>query len=738
MNRNLLFFAISSLLMVTSAHAVVVKEHVGAVDPVTAGWSTLGGFTSVSVGPVVNDLGSGIDAWSVDDNGTALGTHGRYTNAIPGDRVAQGELHGFRFSAYLRIVDAPVPVPGMENASPSLNYSNGAVGYALQIAHQPDGDPVVYIPDSFQPSPAGTQHALEGFGGGYHLYEFVKDPTDGQVDFFVDGVEIQSDVSGAPSTLTPQIMFGAGASCCLGEINYATVRFEVSGADEPGCTGAPDGMVGWWPGDDHPRDLTNANDVTLMSGATYDDGKVGRAFSLNLGEWAEAPDSAALSPTSAITIDHWVKPHDVVGSHTIATKYETNISEVSFYTAVVDGKARFFLWQALALPTTNLYRGLETVGTVPVDEWTHITATAEGSPLDMKIYLNGVEQATTVIAGSSTIFSISDSTAPFRIGASRIVAGAELIANWDGEIDEVEIFDRALSSEEIQRIAAAGPSGKCKADHFMAYKTKVTKGAPKQPKFGPVTLADQFRTADYDVIKAAQLLLPADKNGEGRLDQDTHLEEYKVKPVSGTPTFDLIPDVRVTNQCNDLLVEVKKPVSLLVPTTKDLASPAVPPTPGSHSVDHFLCYLAKLQKLDDQGNKLPKFPKGIQVDVEDQFQTRRYDLKKITKLCNPVDKSGSPVILNGPNAGDPKPITPATIIDPENHLVCYQAKLAKKFIAQAGCGAATPGDKGTTIEPKQDKHTKLTGIYLANQFGNEQVDTVKEFELCIPSSKTIE
>ena len=75
------------------------------------------------------------------------------------------------------------------------------------------------------------------------------------------------------------------------------------------------------------------------------------------------------------------------------------------------------------------------------------------------------------------------------------------------------------------------------------------------------------------------------------------------------------------------------------------------------------------------------------------------------------------------------------IRNPADHLVCYQAKLARKFIAQSGCGPADPTDKGTNIEPKQPKHTKRTGIFVNNQFGPEQLDTQKEVAFCIPSNK---
>lgn len=270
-------------------------------------------------------------------------------------------------------------------------------------------------------------------------------------------------------------------------------------------------------------------------------------------------------------------------------------------------------------------------------------------------------------------------------------------------------------------------------DHFVLYKVKPTKGSPKFGSFAPVTLADQFGVADYRVDKPGRLGLPADKNGEGFVDPVTHLEDYKVKPIKGAPKFAPIADVAVANQCNDLRLEISKPVSILVPSSKSLVAP--PPAPGiGAQVDHFLCYAATVQRKLADGTKLPKFPKGIQVVAADQFQSRRYDLTKITRFCNPVDKSGSPLIVSGPDKGRPVPITPASIRHSGVHLVCYQAKLAKALIPQTGCGPTTPDDRGTKIVPAQPKHVPVEPVFVNNQFGPHVEATIGEAELCIPST----
>lgn len=273
------------------------------------------------------------------------------------------------------------------------------------------------------------------------------------------------------------------------------------------------------------------------------------------------------------------------------------------------------------------------------------------------------------------------------------------------------------------------------ADHFMSYKVRRTSGTGRFYKFGPVTLTDTFRAAAYDVIRPENLLVPADKNGEGIIDADTHLEAYKLKESAATPKFAKVQNVRIVTQCNDLPVEVRKPASLLVPTAKDLSAPVPPPDDGMHDVDHFLCYRARAERTLPDGTRLPRFPRGIQVDVADQFQTRRYDLLRIEKLCAPVAKSGSPLFLSGPDAGTPKAIGGSTVDNPNTYLACYRARLARKMILQNGCGPLNPADPGGfPIDPKQERHQRIEGIHVNNQFGPEQLDTSREVELCLPAA----
>lgn len=270
-------------------------------------------------------------------------------------------------------------------------------------------------------------------------------------------------------------------------------------------------------------------------------------------------------------------------------------------------------------------------------------------------------------------------------------------------------------------------------DHFVSYGVKGSKntGAAFAP-LGPVHL----QVRNFDVVKVATLLLPADKNGEGRHDTATHLTEYALKLAKSEPKAEKLADVHVLNQCSDVFVTLGKPVSLMVPTAKDLANPATAPLDADHQRDHFLCFQAKAQKKLANGTAVAKQPKGTQVSAVDQFQSRRYDVGKISKLCLPTDKSGTPIFLKGPSQGQPATITPATVRHPTENLLCYKVKAAKSTIAQPLCGAATPKDKGTPIVPKPAKHTPKIGMFTANQLGQLRLDSTKEVEFCVPSFAT--
>lgn len=80
------------------------------------------------------------------------------------------------------------------------------------------------------------------------------------------------------------------------------------------------------------------------------------------------------------------------------------------------------------------------------DQWRHLGMTYDG--ITMKLYVDGVEEASNIVTGESE-------TSGFRIGSHKTPSPE--LANWDGLVDDLRIYDRALTAEEIVAIASLGP-----------------------------------------------------------------------------------------------------------------------------------------------------------------------------------------------------------------------------------------------------------------------------------------
>ena len=86
----------------------------------------------------------------------------------------------------------------------------------------------------------------------------------------------------------------------------------------------------------------------------------------------------------------------------------------------------------------------------------HFAATKSGT--SVVFYLDGV--ASSPIVYSSTFAFTKNASIGARVDVSQ--GTTALSATFSGRIDEVELFNRALSASEVQAIAAAGSAGKCK------------------------------------------------------------------------------------------------------------------------------------------------------------------------------------------------------------------------------------------------------------------------------------
>jgi hypothetical protein len=321
------------------------------------------------------------------------------------------------------------------------------------------------------------------------------------------------------------------------------------------CTPPPSGLVSWWPGDGNASDIQDANDGTSENGATFATGKVGQAFSFDgVDDSVVVQDAASLDITTGVTLDAWINPSSLA-------------CPVQFCAVVAKSDApprNYGLWVQSDGALHLSYRNVSGVnvflnsppGTITVGNFQHVAGVIDTVGGTMTLFMNGQEVATRSTSGAMVA-----NDAPLTIGFS----DPGFNFNFNGLIDEVEIYNRALSASEIQAIFDADSAGKCKPvtdfdlGHFECYKAWTAKGTPR---FEPleVTLDGQSGSKTVTVLKPVSICIPVDKNGEGITNPDAYLVCYRFKIKDAEEEAEPIKsDVLIQNQFGEQTLTVFRP-----------------------------------------------------------------------------------------------------------------------------------------------------------------------------------
>ena len=226
-----------------------------------------------------------------------------------------------------------------------------------------------------------------------------------------------------------------------------------------GCVQPPAGLLGWWPGEGNALDVQGPGfeHGTLRNGAGFAAGKVGQAFDLDgVDDYVSFGDIFD-GLNGGFTLGAWIKTTATVGNKVIVAKYWTTGSSWLMRTNEDDPRRVDF---TVCSPdcTTLAGHAVQLISTSNINDggWHFIAAAFDGST--QRLYVDGVLEA----SETNTNPAWPDNH-HFCIGAA-CGPGGEVFANFSGLIDEVEIFDRALSQAEIQSIYDAGGYGKCRPE----------------------------------------------------------------------------------------------------------------------------------------------------------------------------------------------------------------------------------------------------------------------------------
>ena len=218
----------------------------------------------------------------------------------------------------------------------------------------------------------------------------------------------------------------------------------------PACAPPSADLVSWWAAEGNALDSADSNNGTLQGATTFAPGMVGQAFNFNPASGTViVPDSPSLRLTSQLTIEGWIntRANTDPGGYAIVSKlsFDTGLNGYQFL-VVGNTLQGLFNSPGTSWPSQRIISG----PIISTGVWYHVAFIYDQS--SMKLYCNGQLVTNQVIGAHAIATSSSDLH----------ISGVDSDHTYfDGLIDEVSIYGRALSDAEIAAIYNAGSAGKC-------------------------------------------------------------------------------------------------------------------------------------------------------------------------------------------------------------------------------------------------------------------------------------
>jgi hypothetical protein len=189
----------------------------------------------------------------------------------------------------------------------------------------------------------------------------------------------------------------------------------------------------------------HANHATLRGPRWTTSGRFGRGLTLDgIDDWVTVADGASLDLTRGMTLEAWVRPARLSGWRTVLLKEGGGALAYALYAH--DNAPRPSAYARLSGQTSS--HGAFGTAQLPLNTWTHLAATYDNATL--RLYVNGLEVHRQALTGSMVT-----TTGALRIGGNSLWG-----EYFEGTLDEVRVYARALSAAEINAdMGAAVASG---------------------------------------------------------------------------------------------------------------------------------------------------------------------------------------------------------------------------------------------------------------------------------------
>ena len=244
-------------------------------------------------------------------------------------------------------------------------------------------------------------------------------------------------------------LFNANVDSCT---NYSLTMQKVLDSTNTNC-------IGLWHFDEGSGtiisdDSGKGNNATLVSGVWNGrDGGIWRDLEISFTNGdsiifdgsstvVNIPDDSSLDGMSACSIEFWFKANSLPpsGSYMTLVSKRTSGGPFAYHRISIDnGTGVLQLSYLEATNKTTSRPSLNVSTNLEIGKWYYVCGTFDGAAGEMKLYLNG-----NLIGSKSVWGQITRTISDFTIGANG-TAGQY----FDGIIDEVAIYRRALSKEEV-------------------------------------------------------------------------------------------------------------------------------------------------------------------------------------------------------------------------------------------------------------------------------------------------
>jgi hypothetical protein len=230
------------------------------------------------------------------------------------------------------------------------------------------------------------------------------------------------------------------------------------------ATPLPPGLVAFWRGETDATDMLRGHNGTFFAGdaivspSITQSGKVGGAFSFDGIVHVRVPHSDELTPVE-MTAEAWIFPTQQSADHqTVIARGSPTNEDDAWWMGVFNGRPRF--WSKNVGPAGMTF--LEAPFAIPLNAWTHLVITFDGAT--KSLYVNGAQVA--FQRGMSPLV-YEPAPVPVTIGSDWGFNASS--ARFTGLVDEVALYDRALTMDELFNIYNADRAGKdASRPYFMS------------------------------------------------------------------------------------------------------------------------------------------------------------------------------------------------------------------------------------------------------------------------------